>query len=76
MIDSRKKFDRESSSKVRKMLGCLKCKYENSIFICRRLIRSEKLIENLKGTECILHVETYNEERITDYISATQIDIQ
>ncbi len=36
-IDSRKKFDRESSSEVRKMLGCLKCKYENCIFICRRL---------------------------------------
>ena len=31
---SRKKFDRESSSKVHKMLGCLKCKYENCIFIC------------------------------------------
>ncbi len=32
-----KKFDRESSSEVRKMLGCPKCKYENCIFICRRL---------------------------------------
>ena len=32
VIDSRKKFDRESSSEVRKMLGCLKCKYENCIF--------------------------------------------
>ena len=31
------KFDRESSSEGRKMLGCLKCKYENCIFIFRRL---------------------------------------
>ncbi len=31
--DSRKKFNRKSSSEVRKMLGCLKCKYENCIFI-------------------------------------------
>ncbi len=28
MIDSRKKIDRESSSEVRKMLGCLNQKYE------------------------------------------------
>ncbi len=27
-ITPRKKFGRESSSKVRKMLGCLKCKYQ------------------------------------------------
>ncbi len=40
VIDSRKKFDRKSSSEVRKMLGCLKCKYENCIFICRRLTMS------------------------------------
>ncbi len=31
-LDCRKKFDRESSSKVRKMLGCLKCKYKNLHF--------------------------------------------
>ena len=34
VINSRKKFDRESSSEVHKMLGCLKSKYENCIFIC------------------------------------------
>ncbi len=33
-----KKFDRESSFEVRKMLGCLKCKYKNWIFIFRRLL--------------------------------------
>ncbi len=38
VIDSRKKFDRESSSEVCKMLGCLNRKYENCIFICQRLI--------------------------------------
>ncbi len=32
-----KKFGRESSSEVRKMLGCLKCKYQNCIFIRERL---------------------------------------
>ena len=32
--DFRKKFDRKSSFKVRKMVGCLKCKYENCNFIC------------------------------------------
>ncbi len=32
------KIDRESSSEVGKMLGCLKCKYESCIFICRCLI--------------------------------------
>ena len=37
VIDCRKKFDNESSSEVRKMLGCFKCKYENCIFIFRRL---------------------------------------
>ncbi len=31
LIDSRKKFDHESTSEVRKMLGCLKCKYKNCI---------------------------------------------
>ncbi len=31
------KFGRESSFEVRKMLGCLKCKYENCIFIRERL---------------------------------------
>ena len=34
--DPRKKFAHESSSEVRKMLGCLKRKYENCIFIRRR----------------------------------------
>ncbi len=33
VIDPRKKFGRESLSQVRKILGCLKCKYENCIFI-------------------------------------------
>ncbi len=33
VIDPRKKFDRESSSKVCKMLRCLKRNYENCIFI-------------------------------------------
>ncbi len=33
VIDPRTKFDRKSSSEVHKMLGCLKCKYENCIFI-------------------------------------------
>ncbi len=37
MIDWRKKIDRESSSEVHKMWGCLKCKYENCIFIFWRL---------------------------------------
>ncbi len=37
MIDWRKKFDPKGSSEVCKMWGCLKCKYENCIFICRRL---------------------------------------
>ncbi len=32
-----KKFSRESSSEVRKILGCLKCKYENCIFIQEHL---------------------------------------
>ena len=34
---NRKKFDCESSSEVHKMLGYLKCKYENCIVICRCL---------------------------------------
>ncbi len=33
VIDPRKKYGRESSSEVRKMMGCLKCKYENCIFL-------------------------------------------
>ncbi len=33
VIDSRKKLDHKNSSEVGKMLGCLKCKYENCIFI-------------------------------------------
>ena len=37
MIDPRKKCDHKSSSEVRKMLGCLNCKYANCIFIRRRL---------------------------------------
>ncbi len=37
VVDSRKKFDRESSSEVRKMFGRLKCNYENCIFIRERL---------------------------------------
>ena len=37
VIDPRKKFDRESSSEVHKMLGCSNRKYENCFFICRRL---------------------------------------
>ncbi len=35
--DKKKKFDRESSSQVRKMLGCLNLKYENCNFTCQRL---------------------------------------
>ncbi len=31
---SEMKFDRKSSSEVCKMVGCLKCKYKNCIFIC------------------------------------------
>ncbi len=38
--DPRKKFGGESSSEVRKMLGCLNCKYANCIFIRRRLFSS------------------------------------
>ena len=37
VIDSRKKIGFESSSEVCEMLQCLKCKYENRIFICRCL---------------------------------------
>ncbi len=37
-LDPRKKFDGESSSEVRKMLGCLNCKYADCIFIRRRLL--------------------------------------
>ncbi len=37
IMDWIKKFDRESSSEVCKMWGCLKCKYENCIFIFWRL---------------------------------------
>ena len=37
-IDPKKKFGGESSSEVRKMLGCLNCKYADCIFICRRLL--------------------------------------
>ena len=37
VIDPRKKFDHESLSEVRKMLGCLNRKYENYIFICQHL---------------------------------------
>ncbi len=38
VIDPRKKIGRESSSEIRKMLGCLKYKYENCIFIRERLV--------------------------------------
>ena len=37
VIDPRKKFHRENSSEVRKMLGCSNKKYENFDFIRRRL---------------------------------------
>ncbi len=36
VIDPRKKFDRENSSEVRKMLGCSNQNYENLDFIRRR----------------------------------------
>ncbi len=36
-IEPRKKFDHESSSEVRKMLGCSNRKFENCTFICRHL---------------------------------------
>ncbi len=39
VIDPRNKFGHESLSEVRKMLGCLKCNYENCIFIWERLNR-------------------------------------
>ncbi len=32
MIDPRKKFGAESSSEVRKMLGCLNCKYASCVY--------------------------------------------
>ncbi len=34
MTPDLEKFDHDCSSEVRKMLGCLKCKSENCIFIC------------------------------------------
>ncbi len=43
------KFDRKSSSKVRKMLGCLKCKYADCIFICWHLFNSLRSVQNELG---------------------------
>ena len=37
VIDPRKKIGHEGSSEVCKILGCLKCNYENCIFIRERL---------------------------------------
>ena len=43
VIDPRKKIDRESSSEVRKMLGCLNKKCKNCNFICQRLYSIQKM---------------------------------
>ena len=41
-----RKIDAESLSEVRKILGCLKCKYADCIFIRQRLIRNNKASAN------------------------------
>ena len=40
-----KKFGRESSSEVRKMLGCSNQNYENFDFICRRLTGTQYIVK-------------------------------
>ena len=54
MIDPRKKFGHESSFEVCKMLGCLKCKYENCIFIRERL-RYGSIFERFQDEKFLLY---------------------
>ncbi len=53
------KFDSESSSEVRKMFGCLKCKYDNCIFIFWRLVHCTKL-RDLKLRSCVVVTLSFN----------------
>ena len=45
----KKEFGLESPSEVHKMLGCLKCKYDNCIFIFRRLYKKLRTFLAIDG---------------------------
>ena len=53
-------LDRESSSEVRKMLRCLKCKYENCIFIFRCLYNiQEKFCVEFQDWPRLIQADTF-----------------
>ncbi len=70
MIDPRKKFGSESSSEVRKMLGCLNCKYADCIFIRRRLLYIFQLFSYFEAFQSknVIFYNTVKEGTLIEHI--------